>query len=272
MLAHHPALFLPPIKEIKFLAHDQIGYHGTWWELLRNRHWAARTERQGLVENLREVLRGREPRSTARWLARFFLHRRDLDWYLSLFPEDRVGGDISPCYYLLDREEVGRIHDVLPDLRILILLRSPLEQIWSDCRMVVLQLDKRESIKGFARQVETTTRMRRTYRSLIDDWTHFFGDRVFVGYLEDMASDPVAFLDGVTSFLGVEDAHAWLEGRKKAAATRANVGLDREVPPEIKDMLAEHAAIRLQGFEEFDPGRAETWRQELEKFEASGVL
>ena len=69
----------------------------------------------------------------------FFFPRmlqRDLQWYQALFasPESKpksVRGEISPRYSRLKAWQVKRIATLLPDLRIVLTLRHPIERMWS---------------------------------------------------------------------------------------------------------------------------------------------
>ena len=73
---------------------------------------------------------------------REMLHH-DLDWYEAHFEaEDGLGprpirGEISPIYGRLKAWQVNRIAKLLPDLRIILTLRHPIERAWSQ---VLLEL------------------------------------------------------------------------------------------------------------------------------------
>lgn len=272
VLSHHPAFFLPPIKEIKFFAYDEIGYRGKWKDLILRRHWAANQEWQGTGREVRDVLYRRKPIASLGWFARYFTEERDLDWYLSLFPKEGLGGDISPIYHTLSEERVEAIHDLLPDLKIIILLRSPLQQIWSHCRMVEMRLRRRDSVEDLAAHIKTTTDMRRTYAGLVDDWRAFYGEQILVGYLEDLIADSAHFFDQVTSFLGVADDPVWRQRKNRIADMKVNVGLSKDVPDALRGLLAEHSSIRLEAFETVNPDKAARWRDEIAAFEQTGRL
>jgi len=62
--------------------------------------------------------------------------QHDLDWYEAHFaPKDGgkprpVRGEISPCYARLKRWQVNRIAKFLPNLRLIMTLRHPIERVW----------------------------------------------------------------------------------------------------------------------------------------------
>jgi hypothetical protein len=71
---------------------------------------------------------------------------RGLDWYRSRFAAaepGQVGCDASPGY-LYDERALDRIAQVLPDARLVVVLREPVSRVWSHwCYMVALGLEPR---------------------------------------------------------------------------------------------------------------------------------
>jgi Sulfotransferase family len=201
-----------------------------------------------------------------RWSLKYGFAKRDMAWYHSLFSESRISGDISPIYHILHREDIVEIASAMPNLRIIILFRSPLQQIWSHCRMVVVGLNKQKQIEAFREHIEALSLGRRTYRSLIEDWSSQFGQHVFVGYLEDMAADPVRFFSEVFRFIGVERTEFSMARDPLILGARSHVGIPYNVPEDVRATLADHAAIRMEGFDAIAPDRAARWRAELEVF------
>src|ERR1051326_9148102 len=57
----------------------------------------------------------------------------DLEFYRRLFrcKGDLLSGDITPPYWNLDDETVGRIAERLPQTKIILLLRDPIARVWS---------------------------------------------------------------------------------------------------------------------------------------------
>jgi len=58
-----------------------------------------------------------------------------IDWYLSLFDAGRIMGDITPAYAVLPLERIREIHAVNEGLRIIYILRNPIERAWSAALM-----------------------------------------------------------------------------------------------------------------------------------------
>jgi hypothetical protein len=266
VLRRQSEVFLPPVKEIKFLASARIQYSGSPYELLFSRHWAARQDRLAIFRIIKRVALNRGRPADLIWSLKYGFSKRNMAWYYSLFSEDRISGDISPIYHILRREDIVQIASAMPELRIIVLLRNPLQQIWSHCRMVVVSLNRQNQSEAFREHIETLSLGRRTYRSLIEDWSSQFGKRVFVGYLEDMAADPVRFFSEIFRFIGVERTECSIARDPLILGARSHVGIPYNVPEDVRATLADHAALRMEGFDAIAPDRAAAWRAELEVF------
>jgi len=83
-------------------------------------------------------------------------HRdRGIEWYRTQFSEDdRLHGDITPAYAMLEPEVIREIRREFPALRLIYILRNPIERAWShgkmDLRIQGLRLDDAPS--GYFRQ------------------------------------------------------------------------------------------------------------------------
>lgn len=61
---------------------------------------------------------------------------RGVEWYADWFQGagDRVAGEVSP-EYLIDREAARRIRETVPDVRLIVILRNPVDRAYSHVRM-----------------------------------------------------------------------------------------------------------------------------------------
>lgn len=266
VLRHQSGIFVPPVKEMKFLASAKIHYSGSPSELLFSKHWAARQDRLAIMRVVKKVVLNKSRPENLMWSMRYGFVKRDLKWYYSLFPRDCISGDISPVYHLLDRAEILEIASAMPNLKIIVLFRSPLQQIWSHCRMVMVARNKQKEVDAFKSHIEKLSIGRRTYLSLIEDWSSQFEGQIFVGYLEDMAANPVRFFSDVFRFLGVDRTERSIARDQLVLGMRSHVGIPYGVPEDVRATLAYHAAIRMEGFDAIAPDRAGRWRAELEDF------
>ena len=77
------------------------------------------------------------------WNFNYYMKPYNDSWYGSVFePKDgRVAGEITPAYSALDRERVAHVHELVPDAKIIFMMRNPIERAWSQ---TVMSFDKVE--------------------------------------------------------------------------------------------------------------------------------
>ena len=122
-LKRHPAVWLPPVKELHYFD----GMPGL------------PKVAQRLNEAIKEVVAtGRVPDpAKLDHMRKVVLDQpKDFAWYRSLFEPagERLTGDITPAYATLSGSVVGRIRELLPDCRVIFIMRNPIERAWSHFR------------------------------------------------------------------------------------------------------------------------------------------
>jgi len=142
-LKRHRQIFVPYVKEIHYfdgqaydhpndfirrLFHPGIGY------------WRRPLKRQLFK---RESLTNKKRR---RWLLNYIFGIRNDEWYASLFrPGDgQISGEHTPGYYSIGLEHVERIHKLMPNCKIIFLIRNPVEQIWSMVKFMHFKIYKKK--------------------------------------------------------------------------------------------------------------------------------
>lgn len=166
-LRHHPELFVPAIKEVKYFS------------------------------------------CFGRWL--------DLNWYLDHFAEGegRVKGEASPSYAILPPGRIRLVRDLLPDAKLIFLLREPIGRAWSHARHNHQYREVNFAGCADALQDVSDDSWRANFRH---DWPLASGDylgqlrhwisvfprqRFYVDFYERIAGDPAGLLRDVFAFLGV---------------------------------------------------------------------
>ena len=107
-----------------------------------------------------------------------------------------VRGEISPVYARLKAWQVNRIANLLPDLRIILTLRHPIERAWSQALFESGYLEGRDVRKvssiGFLRQIERArNRLSSDYCRTIKIWSEAFGrDALHIDFFDRIRDDP----------------------------------------------------------------------------------
>ena len=185
-----------------------------------------------------------------------------LAYYSSLFEEggDRVCGEITPRYSLLVPERIEFIRKIMPDVRLLLTVRNPIDRAWSAARRVMFRYAEQQGIsidqvadsefyEFFEKESQYRTIERRTagdfvpgllqghYSRAIDNWTRVFPEeQLLVCFFDDIASDPEGFMRRVFQHIGVSQPVDWdsMPLRKKV-----NRNPTRDIPERFEAYLRE---------------------------------
>jgi hypothetical protein len=148
-------------------------------------------------------------------------YERGERWYREFFPFDREGfaaiGEVSPAY-LADPKVPERIHEFDPHMRLVVMLRHPVERLWSAYHHL-------HRINGFTRSFEDFIREdldaveRGKYAEQLSRYVaRFPREQILVVVLEDLILDPDAELGRIQQFLELREP--WKVDR--AALIRVN--------------------------------------------------
>lgn len=136
---------------------------------------------------------------------------RGIAWYEDFFPPEqeaeRFGavGEVTPAY-LFEPEVPGRIHSVVPDCRIVAVLRDPVDRAYSQYGLAVRDQAEDRSFEAYFR-ANPEVFDRGMYSVQLERYLELFPrSRVFVGLFEEMVGAPAAFLPELARFLGVSPA------------------------------------------------------------------
>jgi hypothetical protein len=207
---------MPRVKEIHYFDEKIHESRNTTLRLVRrifgaggaNRRWRRQVRRRA-----RKHLR-RFSREDFSWDLKYYTGAGSDGWYASLFDpgKGRMIGEITPAYSTLGPDVVRRVHRLVPDARIIFMMRNPVERVWSQAVMgfdrskgkAVDAVTDEELLRMFSGE---GSRRRTDYLRTLDTWSAFYPkERIFVGFLEDVHFFPEELLRAVYDFLGVDPA------------------------------------------------------------------
>jgi hypothetical protein len=203
--------------------------------------------------------------------------RHNFDWYEGHFaPDDGdepkpVRGEISPGYGRLKAWQVNRIAKLLPDLRLILTLRHPIERVWSQALLEFGYLGGRDIRKissiDFLRQVERArNRLSSDYRRTIQIWSHAFGrDALHIDLFETLQGDPQSYVDGILRHIGA--ATPWTVPAQfvnlKIHATTNLVRQRRDIPEVVQWYIADRLLQPTECLNELLEGRVSSWVEDM---------
>ena len=261
-LKAHAGIWLPPIKELHYF--DELRVQPFWCKRYKS-HLGGR------IRNARASLRhGGWSMAGFMWDAKFLCLPRSDRWYASLFsPADKLAaGEITPAYSTLSADTVAAIKRINPDMKIIFVMRDPIERSWSQARKDLPRvygkpLDEipAQDVIGWFNSHWCLTRS--DYLATLKNWlAHFPRDQLFVGFHEEIIAHPKDLLLRLFELLGVEKSEKHISANLKQAVNAATeVGLapiyEYELPKIYEPRLA-----RLEGM--FAP-YPERWHQRCVK-------
>lgn len=199
------------------------------------------------------------------WMPRKELHYfdrklgRGTEWYAAQFApgEGCLTGEITPAYSTLSAEEISHVHSLLPGVKLIFLMRNPIERAWSQALMRFENQGREPSEEELLEFLELSSRRRLSnYLLTLDNWERFYpATQIFVGFLEDVSFSPGLLLPRLYEFLGVGSATVTLSAQERIHSRSTGA-----MPAKMAVRLALFYQESLRRLEERFGGYASFWR------------
>jgi hypothetical protein len=246
-LRYHPQFWMPPVQELAYLGRDAPALRSA------NRKLARIQKRAQRKKNPRKDGLGERDIGFLRDITACTGQERDIGKYVSFFRHkgELLSGDISPGYSTLEPDVISALSARLPNLRVILLIRDPVDRLWSHICMwhrngkfddAVLSSASR--FREYLNDAEMATR-RSFPTTILTRWEKFEPALHFRHFFfDDIASRPEHVRSEVLSFLGA-DPEAAGEGIP-AGYNRKSQSAKLEMAEPIKAVLVEHFADELR--------------------------
>lgn len=265
-LATHPEIWLPPLKELHYWDVQRPGAaklfpHDGHSPLAVRAYWRFVHTRMLFLRMCRRQLNWR-------WGLRYGLGWRSDRWYSSLFPTDRLSGEITPAYMLLTPPLIESIVEMNPEIRVIFLLREPVSRAWSNaCHHFRAKAHAVPIEKLRENALSSAYCARGNYAQALETWWSILGrERVFVGYYDDLVADPCDLLRRVYSFLGVTSDDRYLPDEVER---EVNAAKKQPLPPEVAREIASQYVEPLRRLTQMLDGPPARWLAHVEKLAQS---
>jgi hypothetical protein len=276
-LNRHPGVWMPIRKEVHYFSRYAISQDASilgetrLGRKLFGKAPVCRLWREMFRADLTDAIKAGDIKKL-RWTLRYYCVKADDEWYRALFPKDSnlTCGEISPSYSILDDTDVARIAALFPDLRIILLLRNPIERAWSQVRFDWTRgaregVGNTEEIKAFIDSPRQS--LRSDYVRMLDIWSrHLPEGNIFVGFYDDIVARPSEILDQVQRFLGLE-SQPIEEGMLKK---KVHVSREAAMPSEIRDYLIERYEPMMRGLQDRFGEPVTTWLKGINEVRLNG--
>ena len=178
---------------------------------------------------------GRDRLNQLRYLARFLRARGG----------GRIRGEFTPAYAVLEPEVIRRIAEWMPDVRLIFMMRDPIERAWSQARngfprwrgKALESVGRDELISYFD---SDPVRRRSDYAGCLRAWSeHFPPGQFFFGFLEEIREQPEDLIRDLFGFL--EAGEMVVDGASLARPVNASAPVP--MPDWVRDHLEREYAF-----------------------------
>jgi len=147
-LKDHPDIILPHLKELHFFDEIHRKVKRNLFCRLFNNHWMNAWWRYNLKHRFYHSLKELNAKKFY-WLLIYFFYTRNFNWYRRLFSnkKNKITGELTPDYSIINKKLIGQIYKEFPTVKILLLLRDPVEVDWSHIKMIYLRTQNLNSEK-----------------------------------------------------------------------------------------------------------------------------
>jgi hypothetical protein len=134
-----------------------------------------------------------------------------LEGYSTLFRagQGKIKGEITPAYSILSPRRIRFIRAVVPRVKLIFLMRNPIERAWSHALMDLATNRKRSAAdvgeeEFLAHFYSAASRWRGDYGRILANWSAVFARaQLFTGLHDDLSMRPCQLLTEIFAFLGV---------------------------------------------------------------------
>jgi hypothetical protein len=205
-LLQHPDVWMPPVKELHFFntLYDEADVK-----------WTQNAIRRLAKETLQAYLK-----KTPLYLIdyAFLEYTASIasgelfteEWYQKVFSwhgaKHKLRGEFTPAYLSLPAEGISYVGRLIEDVKIIVIVRDPLERILSHIRMIVAGLKKHKLETGIWNQAlaDPAVKLRGDYKQFLPLWQQGLpADRILFVPYGDIATDPKGLIARIEAFLGL---------------------------------------------------------------------
>jgi Sulfotransferase family len=202
-LIRHPGVWMPPVKELHYFDHRHVEPNRSWTaghiqkaalKLLQSHLAKAAAADWAYIDYLADM--GGRSLFTPEWYERCFDRPR---------ARTRLCGDITPAYCAIGEAGITELLAMLPDVKVLFIVRDPVQRALSQLRMNITRRQNPPNDAEIRRMCdEWDLHNRGDYAAYLPLWMHHLpAPRLKIMPYGRIRTDPAAFMRELESFLGI---------------------------------------------------------------------
>ena len=266
-LKEHPEFKLPYIKEFHYFDRDRR-YPST--NFLAEKYFFLRITnavfRKRMIANFTKAIRNANT-IKFKWFLNFYLRNVSDSWYLSQFSKlEGLTGELSPSYSILDIEDILKIKKLLPNVKLIFLIRDPIERAWSSFRFNYSKNRIKKSLEygdiiNFMNLPDQE--LRGNYLRTIQNYqTVFKTNQMIVGFYDAIIDQPHNLVNGIAEFL---DAKLRIPETSNKLFLKNNASPEMEIPEKVLQFLSEKYREDISQLSKNYSGYCMLWYQKYYK-------
>lgn len=187
---------------------------------------------------------------------RFPTSLKDINWYRGLFSSPTmIEGDITPAYGFQSDSVVSKVAENFPDLRLIYMMRNPVERAWSSALMALrraeMEIDE-TSFAWFRDHFNSRGSLARgDYESCIRTWRrHYPSSSLLLIFFEDIILAPRKTLQRCGEHIGASP-YFFQDISDEVLSQRVHEGINSPIPAETRRYLKGLYAPRIRSLETY---------------------
>ncbi|MDJ0742800.1 MAG: sulfotransferase [Xenococcaceae cyanobacterium MO_167.B27] len=266
-LSRHPEIWMPPIKEIHYFDERETYNYLTGFQRIayvyrrqqKRWHQVLKHKRNQPKFNLSDIELKR-----FLWKTNYLLNIRNDQWYESLFHmgAGKKIGEVTPEYSILNEDSVSHVHQLMPNAKIIFMMRNPIQRAWSHSvkKLVRDRGKKIESVTEaeFINHFENSkSQLKSNYLRTIKIWKKYYPEEQFMTiFYEEVTDSPQELLIRIFDFIEVSVCDKCLKKAFKKTKTSANPGY---IPSNLANHLAHIYYEQIEQLDKNFGGYTSTW-------------
>jgi len=268
-LTSHPDIWIPRIKELHYFTRSSK-YDGPSQladpNLFRRFFYQStpyKKYRTGLFKSIGSNII-RPSASKLKWDCNYLFGTPSDEWYANLFRqgEGKTTGEITPRYSALDSKDIKSLKELIPNVKLIFIMRDPVDRAWSLMRyhekrnnkpLTELPIEKLKEL-AFHKAIIGQS----DYESILERWKAVFPENQFlVAFYDEITDNPAALLERICKFLGLDlQKIPQNEGQHRR---RINPSFEKVIPRELENALIDHFSPMVKRLSIKGSGYFSTW-------------